>query len=610
MAEVRKVKFNPADPTMGYKLWSNGQLQPIGAAPVIVQDPPFPDGWNVTNPVWDFQIINWATPSGYTLTDDGEIRGFGGVVDPGAVGHLPIYDWRIHRWFFMNPNGDGSGYIFNFVGPYYRWGPTAPALPNQTYPSVHTMVDYGQDYVRDVQLDWTTKKWVMLAKSGELAASFAVTSGVPPNPQYWDAYRSLIVRDWGTSTPKILIGHMSGWLYDANFWGSWSGQPLDWYGRDMLADLHLINDGSGVTPMEIAMAAKSGGVYRWFVSDPPTSQFIAPANASTVTTTTRPTIQVGWTDPDGDAIVNIDVRIFGPNVSSITNPTPTIGAAPVPRQAWSTDTRQNGFIPDFDLENGTWQGFVRVKDAATDVSGWTKSTWTQNVSKPAAPTLVVQTVANHIVELNVAGTTNALRFIYVEYTDNGTDWFPVRGANPGPSILTAGVDIFDYEAPFNTERTYRARVASLTPPLSSLWSATAVGEIFGETWTLLKVSDGTETTLSVVPGPSMPTPTGTGVFVPLNGPESIVLTSGWRHGDIKLKLQALTRAARLELTDLIRSGETFLLRNPFGESWFVRFTGEVSPEILRAVALLDENTPTRDARIFDVTLTPVRRPAP
>lgn len=594
---------------MGYKLYSNGQLQPIGAAPVIVQDPPFPDGWNITNPVWDFQIINWATPSGYTLTDDGEIRGFGGVTDPGAVGHLPIYDWRIHRWFFMNPNGDGSGYIFNFVGPYYRWGPTAPALPNQVYPSVHTMVDYGQDYVRDVQLDWTTKKWVMLAKSGELAASFAVTSGVPPNPQYWDAYRSLIVRDWGTATPKILISHMSGWLYDANFWGPWGGQPIDWYGRDMVADLHLINDGSGADPMEIAMATRAGGVYRWFVSDPPTSQFIAPATGSTVTTTTRPTIQVGWTDPDGDAIVNVDVRIFGPNVSSITNPTPTVGAAPVPRQAWSVDTRQNGFIPDFDLENGTWQGFVRVKDAATDVSAWTKSTWTQNVTKPAAPTLADPVVVGRSVELNVSGTTNATRFIFIEYTDNGTDWFPVRDANPGPSITSAGVDLYDHEAPFQTERTYRARVASLSPPLSSLWSTEKTAEVYGERWSLMDVDTHVELPLKIMPDVQAPTATGAGVFVPLVGTESIVLTTGWRHGQIKLKIQALTKDARLGLLEVIRSGDTFLLRNPFGETWFVKFTGDAVPELLRAVAMLGENTPIRDARIYDVTLTPVRRPA-
>ena len=606
MAEVRKIKFNPADPTMGYKLWSNGQLQPIGAAPVVVQDPPFPDGWNVTNPVWDFQIINWSIPSGYTLTDDGEIRGFGGVTDPGAVGHLPIYDWRIHRWFFMNPNGDGSGYIFNFVGPYYRWGPSAPALPNQTYPSVHTMVDYGQDYVRDVQLDWTTKKWVMLAKSGELAASFNVLSGVPPNPQYWDAYRSLIVRDWNTATPKILIGHMSGWFYDANFWGSWSGQPLDWYGRDMLADLHLIHDGSGGQPMEIAMAAKSGGVYRWFVSDPPVSQFIAPATGSTVTTSTRPTIQVGWTDPDGDSIVNIDVRIFGPNVSSITNP--DLPATPAYRQRWTSDTRQNGFIPDFDLENGTWQGFVQVRDAATDKSAWTKSTWTQSVTKPAAPTLADPVILGRTVKLTVSGTTNASRFIFIEYTDDGETWLPVRGANPGPSILTGGVDLFDLEAPFNTERTYRARVSSLNPPLSSLWSTEKTGEVWSEEWSLLTVSNGTETHIDVSPSPAAPRPTGTGVFKPLVGREAIVLTAGWRHGDLKLKLQALTRERRLELETLSQSGEVFLLRNPFGEAWFVRFTGDITPEILRATPLLDENTPIRDARIYDVTLTPVRRP--
>lgn len=605
MPELRKVIYNPADHSMGYKVWSNGLFQPIGAAPGITH-PDIEDGWAITNPVWDLQIINWAIPSGYFLTDDGEIRGFGGVVDPGVHGHIPTYDYRIWRWMFMNPNGDGSGYMFMVNGPYDRWGPTAPVLP---IGFDGTVPDYHQDFVRDVALDWTTKKWAILGRTGQVDASFQVTGSTVIFTTQYDVYRGLVVRDWSLTQPRVLVSQMSGWLYTANSWGSFSGQPVEFAGRDVISDLRMIHDGSGGQPMELALAARSGAVYRWFVSDPPTSTWTAPANSSTVTTTTRPTVIVGWNDPDGDAIVNVDVRIFGPNVASITNPTPLIGAHPVPRQSWSVDARTTGFVPDFDLENGTWQGFVRVKDAATDVSAWTKSTWTQNVSRPPTPTLADPLVVGHHVELTVSGTTNTTRRIYIEHSDDGTTWVPMRDANPGPSITSGGVDLFDFEAPFNTVRSYRARVSSLEPPLSSLWTAVKTADVYAEEWTLLKVSDHTETVLSVLPGPQAPTPTGTGVFSPLVGTENIVLTSGWRHGDIKLKLHALTKDDRLELVALSRSGETFLLRNPFGEAWYVRFTGDVVPDILRATPLLNEQTPIRDARVYDVTLTPVRRPS-
>jgi hypothetical protein len=541
------------------------------------------------------------------MTDDGEIRWFGSVIDPGVHGHLPSYDFRIWKWLFMNPNGDGSGYMFNFVGTHYRWGPTAPALPlgfDGTY------TDYHADFARDVRLDWATKKWAVIGRNGQIDATFSVTGGgVTPRNEITDAYRAIIVRDWNTATPKVLASDFAGFLYSANSWGSYSGQPVAFPGRDVIADMALINDGSGSTPMEIAFATRSGGVYRWYVSDPPTALFNTPATGSTITTTTRPVIDVAWNDPDGDAIVNVDVRIFGPNHSTITNPTPPTGTAPVPRQAWSVDARTTGFVPTFDLENGTWQGFVRVRDAATDVSAWTKSTWTQNVTRPPTPT-IASLVVGHSVRLTVTGTTNSSRFVYVEYTDNGTDWFPVRGSVPGPSIMSSGVEVFDYEAPFQSERSYRARVASSLPDLSSLWSATTTAEIHGDSWSLMKVSDHTELPLKVEPGMSKADSTGTGKFVPLVGTESIVLDSGWLQGDLPLKVQALSKTDRVTfLDDFVRSGETMLLRTPFGDHWFVRFTEDCTRNFLRAVPMLDENTPLRDANTFNVNFTIVKRPS-
>jgi hypothetical protein len=124
----------------------------------------------------------------------------------------------------------------------------------------------------------------------------------------------------------------------------------------------------------------------------------------------------------------------------------------------------------------------------------------------------------------------------------------------------------------------------------------------------MKVSDHTELPLKVEPGISKPDPSGTGKFVPLVGTESIVLDSGWWEGDLQLKVRTLSKADRVALRDCIRSGETFLLRNTHSDHWFVRFTEDSTREFLRAVPLLEENTSLRDANIYNVTLTVVRRP--
>ena len=602
MPELRRVVFDPADRTRGYKLWSHGFVEPIGTAIVPEMEPEaFPDDWAISNPVVDIQVINWSVPSGYVMTDDGEIRWFGGVVDPGIHGTVPTYGLRIWRWFFMNPNGDGSGYRFAFNGTYDRWGPTAPDLPGDG-------VDFGMDFVRDVALDWTTKKWVILGRWGVLFASFTVaTTDVPPNPLGYDAYRSLVVRSWSLSQPKILVGHMSGWLYGANTWGSFSGQPVEWQGRDVLADLVLVNDGSGADPMELAMASRSGGVYRWFVSEPPEAIWIDPDDGSTVTTTTRPTLTVGWTDPDGDLITGVDVRLYGPDAATVTDP---IASAVVPRKIWLSDQRQNGFVPDFDLDNGEWQALVRVSDAANDLSAWEKTTWDQTVTRPPTPTITEALTIGNTNRIEVSGTTSATRFIFLEYSDDdGDTWFPVRDANPGPSILTTGRQMFDYEAPFQEERTYRARVASVDPDLSSLWSTEEALTVPGERWVLMRVSDHEELRLRVDPDISKPDPTGTGKFVPLEGSTNVVLTSGWSEGDLGLKIRVLTKADRRTLLGFLRSGETLLLRTPFGDHWYVQPTGDITRTPMRAVALIEEPTPLRDANIYNVTFTVVGRPA-
>jgi hypothetical protein len=608
MPELRRIVFNPADHSQGYKLWSHGFIEPIGSAPI--PDAPFPDDWASSNPVVDINVVNWAEPSGYTLTHDGEIRGFGAVVDPGVHGHAPTVNFNIWKRMFMNPNGDGSGYMVAFNGTYNRWGPTAPVLPvavPATLPG--PLPDYGRDHLRDMKLDWATKKWVILTKSGEMHASFSIagyTTTVPVNPYDWDVFRALIVRDWNTSTPKILVGSGAAWFYSVNSWGSFSGQPVNWYGRDNLKDMYLIHDGSGGQPMEIAIASWQGGVWRWFVSSPPTTTWIEPANSSTVTTTTRPTIRVGWIDPDGNSVVTTDARVYGPNLGSISDPDQ---AGTEPKFRWLNLPTQTGYVPDKDLENGTWQGFFKVTDTSGASSSWAKSTWTQNVTKPAAPTLSAPSIIGRTVRMTVSAATNATQFIYVEYSDDGVTWFPVRGANPGPSVLSTGVFVYDYEAPFFTERQYRARISSLNPALSSVWSATTTVELPGEVWSLLNVASNTELLLAVEPGSvRKPEKSGAASFTPLVGTENIVLSGGWMEGDLSLTVRTLSKAARRELQEFLRAGAVMLLRNPFGDHWFVKWTGDSEREYLRAIPLLSEQTPLRDANLFGITLSVVARP--
>ncbi len=82
---VRRVIVNPADPTSGYVLDSQGGLHPFGAA-LAITDAAY---WPTVGAAIDAVIVDWTVPSGYTLDVRGGIHAFGGLSSPTNNQYFP-----------------------------------------------------------------------------------------------------------------------------------------------------------------------------------------------------------------------------------------------------------------------------------------------------------------------------------------------------------------------------------------------------------------------------------------------------------------------------------------------------------------------------------------
>ena len=145
-ALARQLLINPADPTARYIAFSDGHIKALGTA-LPIDQAPWQDAVSAQKaPTWygasspplrRVQIIDWATPSGYTLDQWGFVYPWGGVDScPGATspfttaadyfyggnGGRPLVDFGFVWDFEMNPAGDGTGYFLSMDGDVHGFG--------------------------------------------------------------------------------------------------------------------------------------------------------------------------------------------------------------------------------------------------------------------------------------------------------------------------------------------------------------------------------------------------------------------------------------------------------------------------------------------------------
>jgi hypothetical protein len=154
MAVVRCSLPNPADPSSGLKLFSNGVIQPWGNA-IAPQDWTPPSTWSDTS-ARDMCIIDFTTPSGYVMSSRGSIFGFGAVVP--ATNFQDTGSFATMRKLIANPAGNGTGYQIDVRGIWYAYGTPRPANIGGPLVLVASAqaggIDWGADIFADAVMDY------------------------------------------------------------------------------------------------------------------------------------------------------------------------------------------------------------------------------------------------------------------------------------------------------------------------------------------------------------------------------------------------------------------------------------------------------------------------
>lgn len=220
-------------------------------------------------------------------------------------------------------------------------------------------------------------------------------------------------------------------------------------------------------------------VYRLYLqvitNEAPVATVTAPAEGSSVTNTTKPTVTWTYSDPESNAQERYRVKIFTDAESSVGGFNPDTGAVgstgmivfPVwdSGEIYSAGTSVS--VP-VDLVNGTtYRAYVKVADVGSGgrYGAWDYNVFTINVTPPPAPALVVTPQPNDPkgprTKLDLTRTSSATPTTYmvIEYSDDsGVTWNLFRGAekvvnSPDGTTFT----FYDYEATPNKVRQYRAK---------------------------------------------------------------------------------------------------------------------------------------------------------
>lgn len=444
MATAVDIAVNPADSTQQAILYSNGRIYLRG----FVFDTAEYEEWRQAlyeshgkNQYFDrhftrIQVTSWSPFGGYVLREwgvgQGIVKEFGNAQVPGALGATTDphpytttarYGQNIMRAMAMDPAGNGNGYIMSRFGRIYRIGiPTA--LTTNNFPA-------PQGEMIDMALDYSTRKTVLLDQQGRLfMGNGSVYGGTSEKDSdtylgsssplgkwqatYWHMFRRVVVVDWTTvaTKPKGYALDSRGYIHRFNT----PELPLIkyvWKDRNVATALVKL---SYPTPFAYMVLAYDGSTREVLSSTAPT---VVITNPGTITTTTRPAVEWDIVDKEFDAEDYTEVHWF--HAGGFT-PGTTVPAEKVMLRG----SIQHSLQPVLPLPNGTVGVAIRTTEMAQPgksglVSAWDSETWTQNVTRPGAPTVaVVAANSPPRATVTVTAATGAAengRIADLEYTD-------------------------------------------------------------------------------------------------------------------------------------------------------------------------------------------------
>lgn len=612
VADVVDARVNPANTNQRVILWGNGRIDVRNCPPILDG----PNGWfeRVDQPVAKaIHVYDWVAMKGYVLDKQGGFHAFGGanIVTIGGdngsqVVGVPYWPDGIYVDWDWDPNNPGRGVVLDGFGTLHPFGgaPTPPrALNRWSSPAI----------ARKLAMDWTPGniKAYTLDYTGGIHPDYdaGAASGYP----YWDGWdtaRDFVVTDWSTA---------SGYTLD--FWGAvfpWAGTqaaPGGPYlpGADRARTLIVLNAGD---PLRLWEVWGTGQEFEWTASTPPVvtaGGVVTVSPAATVTTSTRPALLWDYSDPQNDSQARWELYVFTQAfASSHTMTDPSVHATSALVAESGVDRTLRGITPPVDFENGQYRMYVRAQDTAGQWSEWSDRGWTQNVPVPSTPTGLTAAADDDTfsVLLSVSATAgpNADYVRFDASDDGGATWTPVVGADAVP--LDATVATADRFPPLGMTRTYRAVAYSDAPRVASLPSATATATVTSRTYTLHAVGDaalGGEIDATSPFGWSRPVVAG--VFDGLGAEYPLVVSGGTpKARRLTLELNTMDAAEWAKIEDLVRSDDTLVFRDPFGEVVYCRVVGDWKATLMEAVSEYGEQTALAHAHRVTLPLVEVQPP--
>lgn len=586
MATPVRIRVNPADTDQRLVLWDNGRWDAYGVADPVTADPAPPAwySWIGRGPAADF-AYDWSSGSGYVLDFYGGLHPFGGTTKTTVPPYLKPY--AIYRALVMHPDMDGKGWALDARGIIWHFGGAA-AISGWDTPK------WAGLYARRLVMDTTTREGYVLDGWGGVH-QFGGAPAVGSTPGYWrgwDIARGLAIYD---------VAGGKGWKLDG--WGgvhavggaaSGAGGPY-WRGWDIARDIAILDDGTGPDPLRLAVVDGLGPIHEWTVSAAPTVTLTGPDDPTT--TTTRPTVSWDFADPDGDAQASYEGTVKRGSTLIV---------------AFSgTDPAVRGYDLPVDLDNAAHT----VEVTATDTSGKSGTdtlSWTQNVSRPSAPTIALTDNADGTVTVDVTVTSppsGAVLVIQYRDADDAVDvWHELR-------YTTATADHVDREVRLGVQRSYRAQVIDTDPWLASAWSTTQSVTVQRTAGWLLSCPAASSTIMELPPveiGFSRPVVATT--FDASGGGAAVVVTDGApRSPRGPVTFRTLDQATYDAFIALVDADAALLLRDPVGgQGWWWRPVDQVEERWLRAAPTateIGEGRPLRHAREVTVQAVVVARTA-
>lgn len=644
------LDINAADPDQRYIAFTNGFLHELGSALAVPQAtwqdavaqqkaPTWFGGEGNGGPLRAIHIIDWDTPSGYTIDQWGFLFAWGGVDEcPGGPGGFftdaADYFFGLNGGFqsptfgfvsdfVMDPAGNGTGYFLTLDGDVHAFGTGITAVAHSAF-----LAGSGAIATRLV-MDWASRRYWVGDSLGRVHGKNggndrAVEAPGPGSllPAGDGTYDTVLAFRYGRDCVGLelydVTANAKGWMADSRgrVWGVGGADPATGFqptlSSPIWADLAIVDDGQSTNPLRLAMINRAGTLQEWVSSTAPTVTVVEPADPTN--DTTRPFI--GWTylDLQGDPQIAYELKVFdSATVAGMgfdpDTATPVFSAA-------STGNATRVRV-DFDLTNDTYRAYVHATDSSNLTSDWAYQEWDQDVTPPATPTVTASAAADVLDGISLALHVDptdldpAACFAVQQSDDGGTTWVLTRGGYDITPDGSGDATLIDLEAPFGAARTFRALVYVFDEVteawVASSWSDTDSAALDqADLWALtnpLDTSQGGAISPSAMFVPQAASVAA--VFVGAGRTDPVVISDGVPKLPAgQLSMWALDADEKSALEELIAADTTLLLRDPLANARFVRR----APGAVVATTI-DTSNAEQETHELALPLQQVRRPS-